>query len=630
MKRLVIILIMALCVPFCTVYAQDCSSRIQSAGNLYDKYKKSKDKKQLDEARKQLKNIIDNSSNPENCRKSASELLKKFKPVVATKAKQNVEVSSIVVKVDTIVETHVNIDTIVNVIVKHDSLKVKRFYETEAAAMECARNKDYECAVDMYQTAVAYGKELQMGEGVIRVFESKLERNQQLQYNKLLDEAKRLENKVEINNALSAYEQVLRYGVENNLLDDNAIRNMENKIAYLESVQQMFEFVAQAEEYYQASEWEMAKDELEVAIELADTLQWKRGTIHWRHRVDTLERIIYANETVFDYAELAENAVDYERVRPQIMYEIQSALLRLKTVPTDTLTVKFLILPDSRYKTEIYQQGPSDTVMLNAIMAEIEKSTIRFSPPVYYGQRVNAVATYDFIITVESEIIKIARHSSKRKFKMDPVVLSTNDVYDFIKKTEDTLRSMVLHSGVKKFLYGDFYLQNTVVSVDNDTRSGFNLVKYNGTGGPANVFLSMIIPGLGRHRVTYGEQTGVGTTLFFFGSLGATIGLRYWSLHDNPLNVNNNLDMKDFFKVGKYTKESFEGMEKGQPKRIFYYTSYAFAGLAAVIYVSDVLYTLIRGSVNASRQAKYKKWCMGAYYEPASKTPVIQFNYKIQ
>jgi EAL domain-containing protein (putative c-di-GMP-specific phosphodiesterase class I) len=67
-----------------------------------------------------------------------------------------------------------------------------------------------------------------MGEGVIRVFESKLERNQQLQYNKLLDEAKRLENKVEINNALSAYEQVLRYGVENNLLDDNAIRNMEN------------------------------------------------------------------------------------------------------------------------------------------------------------------------------------------------------------------------------------------------------------------------------------------------------------------------------------------------------------------------------------------------------------------
>ena len=630
MKRLVIILIMALCVPFCTVYAQDCSSRIQSAGNLYDKYKKSKDKKQLDEARKQLKNIIDNSSNPENCRKSASELLKKFKPVVATKAKQNVEVSSIVVKVDTIVETHVNIDTIVNVIVKHDSLKVKRFYETEAAAMECARNKDYECAVDMYQTAVAYGKELQMGEGVIRVFESKLERNQQLQYNKLLDEAKRLENSGEINNALSAYEQVLRYGVENNLLDDNAIRNMENKIAYLQSVQQMFEFVAQAEEYYQASEWEMAKDELEVAIELADTLQWKRGTIHWRHRVDTLERIIYANETVFDYAELAENAVDYERLRPQIMYEVQSALLRLKTVPTDTLTVKFLILPDGRYKTEIYQQGPSDTVMLNAIMAELEKSTIRFPSPSYYGQKVSAVATYDFIITVESEIVKIARHSSKRKFKMDPVVLSTNDVYDFIKKTEDTLRSMVLHSGVKKFLYGDFYLQNTVVSVDNDTRSGFNLVKYNGTGGPANVFLSMIIPGLGRHRVTYGEQSGVGTTLFFFGSLGASIGLRYWSLHDNPLNVNNNLDMKDFFKVGKYTKESFEGMEKGQPKRIFYYTSYAFAGLAAVIYVSDVLYTLIRGSVNVSRQAKYKKWCMGAYYEPASKTPVLQFNYKIQ
>lgn len=630
MKKIVFILLMAFCVPMCTVYAQDCSDRIQSAGKLYDKYKKSKDKKQLDAAREQLRNIIDDSSNPENCRKSAKNMLKEFKPVVSTKAKSNVDVASIVVKVDTIVETHVNIDTIVNVIVKHDSLKVKRFYATEEQAMKCARDKDYECAVDLYQTVVAYGKELQMGEDVIKVFESKIERNQQLQYNKLLAEAKRLENNAEINSALSAYEQVKRYGVENNLLDENAIINMENKIDYLQSVQQMFEFVAQADEYYKANEWEMAKDELEMAVELSDTLQWKRGTIHWRHRIDTLERIISANETVFDYAELADNAAAYEQFQPQIVDVIETGLLRLNNVPTDTLTVSFFIMPDGRSKASVHQAGTTDTVLQNALLAELEKAAIRFPAPIYYGQKVNARATYDFIISVESEIIKVTRNSTRRKFKMDPLVLNSNDVYDFLVKTEDTVKTLVLRSGVKKFLYGKFFLQNTVVSVDKYSRSGFNLVKYNGTGGPANVFLSMIIPGLGRHRVTYGEHLGIGTTLFFFGSLGASIGLRYWSLHDNPLNVHNNMDWGNYFNFGKYNKDSFADMKNGQTKRAFYYTSYALAGVAAVIYVSDVLYTLIRGSVNVARQSKYKKWCLGAYYEPASKTPTIQFNYKIK
>ena len=125
MKKIVFILLMALFVPMCTVYAQDCSDRIQSAGKLYDNYKKTKNKKQLDEARKQLQNIINNSSNPENCRKSASSMLKTFRPIAFVK-KSNVEVAPIVVRIDTVVETHVNIDSVVNVVVHHDSLKVRR------------------------------------------------------------------------------------------------------------------------------------------------------------------------------------------------------------------------------------------------------------------------------------------------------------------------------------------------------------------------------------------------------------------------------------------------------------------------------------------------------------------------
>lgn len=626
MKKIAIILLMALCVPLCTVYAQDCSDRIQSAGKLYDKYRKSKDKKQLEEARKQLMYIVNTPGNPEKCRKEAANMLKTFKPVIATKTKSNVDIAPIVVKVDTVV----NIESIVNVLVKHDSMKVKRFYESESAAMACAQQKDYECAIDQYQTAVGYGKELSMGEEVIRVFESKIERNKQLQFNMLLDEAKQLENSLEIARAITAYERAMRYGVENSILNEATITNLEDKISYLQSVQQMFEFVEQADEFYRAEEWAMAKDELDMAIELSDSLEWRKGTIHWIHRRDTIERIITAGENIFDYKSLADNSKEYEQLRPRLAEVVQTALLRLHNVPNDTLTIEFLVYPDGKMGTEVSQRGPEDLVMQSTVKSEIEKSSLRLSAPRYYGKAVTAKATYHFVVEVQSEIVKVSRRSIRRVIKVDPLILSVNQVADFLQKTEDTVRAELLPPGCRPFLYGNFFMNNTVVTVDNKTRSGFDLVKYRGKGGPANALLSMVVPGLGRHRVTYGKKLGIGTTLCFFGSLGASIGLRYWSLQNNPNNTNNNMDWKSFFNVGKYDFQSFENINQGKAKMACYYGSYALAGIAAVIYVSDVVYTFVRGSVNVSRQRKYKKWSIGVFYEPATKTPILQYNYKIK
>lgn len=94
MKRLAVILIMALCMPLCMVYAQNCADRIQSAGKMYDKYKKTKDVKQLEEARKVLNNIINTPGNPEKCRTAAANMLKTFNAVGSnnTKSRSNVMV----------------------------------------------------------------------------------------------------------------------------------------------------------------------------------------------------------------------------------------------------------------------------------------------------------------------------------------------------------------------------------------------------------------------------------------------------------------------------------------------------------------------------------------------------------
>ena len=84
MKKLAVVLLLALCMPFYSVYAQECSDRIQSAGKMYDRYKKTKDVKQLEAAREVLNNIINTPSNPEKCRTAAANMLKSFPKSSAT------------------------------------------------------------------------------------------------------------------------------------------------------------------------------------------------------------------------------------------------------------------------------------------------------------------------------------------------------------------------------------------------------------------------------------------------------------------------------------------------------------------------------------------------------------------
>jgi len=616
MKKITLLLLMILGVSFCTAYAQDCSDRIQAAGRIYERYKKSYDKKQLDEARKQLNNIK-SSNAPENCKKEADRLLKLWKPIYKPKtAKANVEVAAIVVR-DTVIERHINIDTVVNVLVHQDSFKVKRFYDVESAAMECANKKDFECAVNNYQTAIAFGRDLHLSDEIISELQYKEQKNKKLRFNELLAIAKKSEYEGQIHDALQQYESVLTYGNDNKLVDEEQVKAFADKAEYLQYVEEMFDYARQADEYYRAHEWELAKQELTMAIEMSDTLGWKPGVILWKHRLDTVERIINIGDDILDYSTL--NSLAYDDMHDDLTKLLHHALLHFQDIPTDTLTVGLIVFPKGEMDV-VVDKRQEDTLVTNTIKREILQARLKLPAMTYWGQEVTAKASYDYVISVESAISTVKRKPKKLIEKLP--MIGVGPLEAFINKTEDTVRRTVLSSASKPFLYGTFYFKQSVSQIDNSSGSGFHLVKYSGTGGPANVFLSMIVPGLGRHRVTYGEQLGIGTTVVFFGSTAAALGLRYYALDKKSM------DLKNLFKFEK--KEYFDTMEQGQPHQVAYWTSYAFAGVAAVVYVTDVLYTLIRGSVNLSRQNKYKKWAVGAFYDPSSKTPLIQYNYKIK
>lgn len=636
MKKIALVFIVLFSVSFGMLYAQDCSDRIQSAGKIYEKYKKTYDKKMLDEARNQLVNIKNTPGAPEMCKKEADRLLKLWKPVYKSKPKANVEVSSITVHVDTVIETKVNIDTIINVIVQHDSLKVKRFYDSEANALQCVQRKDYECAIDNYQTAIAYGRELQVGEEILNTFKSKVLRNQKLQFNKTLDYAKKAEKNGTLADAIQMYETVRRYAVENQLLDEEGIAAIDAKIEYLEAVQQMFEYVEQSNEYFNVQEWELAKQELEMAIELSDTLGWKKGTIYWVHKLDTINNIIHAGENVFDYVSLNEEA--YESMQHELENAVHNAILRFYEVPTDTMLIALIVSPQGKTEAAI-EFSKSDSMVQKSVLEEISK--LRLPAVQYYGQNVRAKASYECVLNVSST--EVVAKVKRWKMKIKPFLINQEYLKNFLRLTDDTITQIKFSGVSKRYLYGRFKFQKTDSKVNDITRNGFSLEKYHGTGGPANVFLSMILPGLGHHRVTYKEKSGAGTIVLFLGSLGAAIGLNYYAIQPEIHNmkdfgreVSNFFDFKSPSYFDNLVKIDGEGNEipisdeQKKSRKICYYTSYAFAGVSALIYVTDVIWTLVKGSQNLHRQRMYKKFNIGVYYEPAVNAAGLQYNYKFK
>lgn len=635
LKHLLILLTITMVAGTATINAQDCSDRIQAAGRIYEKYKKNKDKTTLEEARKQLVNIKNTQGAPQKCIDEANRLLKQWKPIKAVQKSNSTDVAPIIVHLDTIVEKTIHVDSVVNIIIKYDSLKVQRFYQAEADAQNCVKNKDYICAIDNYQTASAYGKELQMGESIIAAFDAKIVNNQKMQFNKLLEAAKQSEESNNFNEAKQKFEKVKNYGIDNNLLDSSRNNALDDKINNLNFMIEMFEYAEQADEYFKAHEWEMAKDEIEIALGMADDLGWKKGTITWKHKLDTINSILNAEGNIFDYSVL--NSTKYEEYSSSIEEALYRALLRFDTLPEQTIKIIISVDKDGHNSTQV---KADDQKISETILQELPK--INLPSVSYFNQSTNAEATYEYNISVSSSTSKVKR--TRKKLIQNPVILDRNQILNYLTITRDTVNLIKNINSAHPYLFGKFQFRSTTAFVNGKSQSGFHLSKYHGTGGPANVFLSMIIPGLGNHRVTFGKKSGAGTMIFFYGSIGASIGLYHHAMKPKISTFGDfTSEVKQFFKFDeikspKYFKELTKLDSHGNEiplseaeykgRMVSYYASYSFAGLAAIIYVTDVIWTLVRGSQNAYRQNCYKKWSLGSFYDPTVNATGLRYNYK--
>lgn len=186
-----------------------------------------------------------------------------------------------------------------------------------------------------------------------------------------------------------------------------------------------------------------------------------------------------------------------------------------------------------------------------------------------YGLILATEATFQ--IPVES--VKTTIHTAKRNYK---------DI-----QTSEPLRTEIMS---QMFNPGRYTIGYTTVCIDGMYNSFQKMLSYRNTGGATNALLSVVVPGLGQHKVTYGEKTGIGTTLGVYGTIAAGVGFHLYSQseYDKYHQATSQDDMDKHFKNAQD----------------FQQWAYVFWTGAALWWFYDVLDVYRQGKENTDKYSK--------------------------
>ena len=111
-------------------------------------------------------------------------------------------------------------------------------------------------------------------------------------------------------------------------------------------------------------------------------------------------------------------------------------------------------------------------------------------------------------------------------------------------------------------------------------------------GGPGSVFYSILMPGLGTLKTTYGEK-GRGRTAFYLVSTGIAFASKLFSdqQYSLYLGATEQNEIDDYYNIANAANKSF----------------IIFSGLSATIYVYDVFWVLSKGFKNVSQSKENRK-----------------------
>lgn len=273
----------------------------------------------------------------------------------------------------------------------------------------------------------------------------------------------------------------------------------------------------------------------------------------------------------YDYKEISQE--DYIKKNDYLINELKSYMLGLKAnLSLINFEIQYLI--DTLNKTSVQINLPEQEIQLSKFLKKIT-SKIHFSQSVIFDYPVNSKCDFVFDIS----------------YRYADMVVKKTPLGVFSKHPEfECYRSNVLSQLDESAPCAYYYFQMNQLFINQLSVENTKIVKTKVYGGPANAWLSLLVPGLGDHRVSYGKNKGVGVALSTYLFAGTGVG----GLLYNKYYPNN-----------KY-------------KSYINYASYGCFAVAGIVWFSDIIWVMAKGSQNKKAVKQYKNSHFTAYYEPTN------------
>jgi hypothetical protein len=306
---------------------------------------------------------------------------------------------------------------------------------------------------------------------------------------------------------------------------------------------------------------------------------------------------------------LAERETDvYEfsnSVRQWNNRKIEEAIIGILSISKiDSSLQKFSITDDvlvdynGKTKHSIVISGLNNPEISKRLTATIE--TLTFAPEQVtepYTKEQYSVNTYgNFRFEIHSEFYEKVKVKSRFKgITIEESGLSINDLPS------------------DRMLYKGNYIVN-INKFTINKKNAFNnstVLKYHDTGTASNAFLSLLVPGLGDRRVTYGRKSGLAKGILTYTLIGAGVGCKFLSNseYEKYHAATEQSEMDTYYKKANGLNQAF----------------YACAAIGATVWIYDIIWVWHKGAQNSRAHKTYKQSHFGLYYHPDFKATGLTY-----
>ncbi len=347
---------------------------------------------------------------------------------------------------------------------------------------------------------------------------------------------------------------------------------------------------------------DIAKANIEILLHDADSLVNRQfydqakslfleaKSIRPNHRIDYINSQLAETEKMLQFLKERQTTVyDYRQKSPYwYNYYADSLLSELKSIIVNNTED----LPVTNFQISCRLNILGETTANGTMSRDITGLTIPFNglvqnlylkPCIYNEYSVMAKADFNWDIEYNHSIITLKKTSTGLE--------SSNNNF----MTYKPAIALKLGSNAP---YAEYTFDATKMGVNGTSSIDTRMTDMKIIGGPACAWLSVLVPGLGDHKVTYGAKKGVGVALFTYAFVGTGAGLLLY--------------------------DYFEGFTTDMPV----YAGYSCLAVGGIIWLSDIIWVAARGAKNKKNAKEYKESHLNAFYDPTTKAKGLSYSLK--